>query len=416
MRVVLVLCLIACGGTYKSAGSYGGAAPAPPSVLEQQQRIDEPATNAQASEQGSGAVEDVHGDVAVRHRVAASWQDIIVTGDDSQQLAQGTQPPPPAQPMQSPVKQPEKLVVEAWIDMESDNVGAAVEAIRRRVEASGGRIVSENGQGRSAMGMTSAALVLRVPPAEATATTAFLATLGTVTSKRVLASDVSKRLFDQELALENLKLTMERLQKLASQSGPIADLLTIEKEMTRVRGEIEAIKGEQRFLIDRVELATITVSIVRTEGAEPFDEAPPEARIYPGAQLAILTLFDPGMRERTRVGGGATVRLNRHATFELDVFPRTDGETRAVLATFGTALYSSFLRDGRRRYLNPYIGGRVGGGYLSGNGSPVIAGELGVELVKHEYLLVEASVRVLAYVRTEAEVALHSTLGLSVPF
>ena len=144
----------------------------------------------------------------------------------------------------------------------------------------------------------------------------------------------------------------------------------------------------------------------------------PEPRVYPGPQLAMLTLFDPGMRQRTRVGGGATIRLQRYATFELDVFPRGDDpmDTRTVLATFGTALYSNYLRDGRRRYLNPYIGARVGYGYLGGNGSPVIAGELGVELFKHKYLLVDTSVRALAFVTSHADAALHATLGASVPF
>jgi hypothetical protein len=210
---------------------------------------------------------------------------------------------------------------------------------------------------------------------------------------------------------------MERLQKLAAQNGPIADLLTIETEMTRVRGEIEKIKGEQRWLLDRVQLATLTVQITRTDSGESIYEEIPEARVYPGPQLAMLTLLDPGMRTRTRVGGGVSVRVQRYATFDLDVFPRVDGDnTRAVLATFGSALYSSYLRDGRRRFLNPYIGGRVGYGYLSGSGSPVIAGEVGVELYKHEYLVVDTSVRMVAFVRSEAEAALNATMGLSVPF
>lgn len=338
-------------------------------------------------------------------------------------IGMASAPPPPAavtpagQPVgagTSATTQPEKLVIEAWVDLEIENVGDAVDAIRARVEGSGGRVVSENvtGAGKSA---ASASLQVRVVPAQATAVLTWLGTLGRVTSKRVQASDVSKTLFDQELALKNLELTMERLQKLAAQSGPVNDLLAIEKEMTRVRGEIETIKGEQRFLLDRVAFATITISIVRA-GEDVYEEVP-EARIYPGPQLAMLTLLDPGTRQRTRVGGGVSVRLQRYATFELAIFPRGDGgDSRAVLATFGTALYSGYLGYGRRRHLNPYIGARVGYGYLSDGGSPVVAGELGVELYKHEYLLVDTSLRAVAYVTSTAEVALNATLGVSVPF
>ena len=409
MRILTLVVLAGClGGTKKAAVAPAGGDTV--SQLDQQAAVQDEVSNAQISNEQR--VNSLHTDVAVRHREAVSWSDIVV----SPSIAQAPTAPPPAQPLASPEpKQPEKLVIEAWMDLETANVGATVDTIRAKVEASGGRVVSENvyGSGASA---SSAAMEVRVPPAQAAAMTAWLETLGRVTSKRVLASDVSKTLFDQELALKNLELTMERLQALAAKSGPVADLLTIEKEMTRVRGEIERIKGEHRWLLDRVELATLTLQLRRSgDDDEPF-EYEPEARVYPGPQLAMLTLFDPGMRTRTRFGGGASVRLQRYATFDLAIFPSDGMDSRAVLATFGTALYSSYLRDGHRRYFNPYVGVRVGYGYLSGDGMPVIAGEVGIEWFKHRYLLVDSSVRALGYITDNAEAALSATLGASVPF
>lgn len=408
MRVVWLILLVACGGTKKYA--LAPASPEPVSQLEQHAQLEADIDAAQIDERSS--------DLAVRsRREPVSWQDIVVVNRQSVSSSSSGSPsaPPPAQPLASPEpKQSEQLVIEAWIDLSTEHVARAVSAIRARVEASGGRVVSENvsGSGESA---ASAALEVRVPPAQAVATTEWLGTLGAVTSKRVLASDVSKTLFDQDLALQNLRLTMERLQKLATQSGPVEELLAIEKEMTRVRGEIEKLEGEQRWLVDRVAFATITVTI-RRSGDEPYEDVP-EARVYPGPQLAMLTLLDPGMRERTRFGGGVGLRVNRYATFELAVFPRAENDdSRTVIATFGSALYSSYLRDGHRRYLNPYLGGRIGFGHLSGHSSPVVAGELGVELVKHEYLVVDASLRALAFVRESADTALDATLGVSVPF
>jgi hypothetical protein len=225
-------------------------------------------------------------------------------------------------------------------------------------------MVSENvtGSGSSA---SSAALEFRVPPAQATTITAWLGELGTVTSKNVKATEVSKTLFDQELALKNLDLTMTRLQVLAEKGGPIDQVLAIEKEMTRVRGDIERIKGENRWLLDRVAYATITVNLTR-EGDEQYDVIP-EARMYPGPQLSTLVLIDPGMHQRTRVGGGASVRVHRLLTFDLSVFPRGEGgESRAVVATAGTALYSAYLGYGQRKYFNPYVGARAGYGYFDG--------------------------------------------------
>ncbi len=307
----------------------------------------------------------------------------------------------------------EKLVVEAWIRLQADDVARTAAAVAARVEAEGGRVVSSSvdGPDRAA---SSAALELRVPPEKAGAFAGWLATLGVIESRRTLASDVGKLMFDQELALTNLELTMARLQKLVEKDVPIKELLEIEKEMTRVRGEIERLKGEQRWLADRVALATITLTIVREGG--PVDPSP-DARVYPGPRLALLSLIDPAGRPRTRIGGGVTLHVHRYFTADLDVFPRRDGESRAVLATAGTALYSSFLGVGRRRYLNPYLGARVGYGYLSGEGCVVVAGELGLELYRHRFLLVEAAARAVAFFRDErTEGALHGILGAAIPF
>lgn len=307
----------------------------------------------------------------------------------------------------------EKLVVEAWIRLQADDVARAAAAVAARVEAEGGRVVSSSVEGPD-RAASSAALELRVPPEKASAFAGWLSTLGVIESRRTLASDVGKLMFDQELALKNLELTMARLQKLVETEVPVKELLEIEKEMTRVRGEIERVKGEQLWLADRVELATITLTIVREGG--PIDPSP-DARVYPGPRLALLSLIDPEGRPRTRVGGGVTLHVHRYFTVDLDVFPRKDGESRAVLATAGTALYSSFLGVGRRRFLNPYLGTRVGYGYLSGEACVVVAGELGLELYRHRYLLVEAAARVVAFFRDErTEGALHGILGAAIPF
>ncbi|HEU0035638.1 MAG TPA: DUF4349 domain-containing protein [Kofleriaceae bacterium] len=329
-------------------------------------------------------------------------------------LFAGPAGPPVAAPLTPAVpKDNEKLVIEAWIELRVDEVSKAAADIRARVEADGGRVVSENiiGPDKAA---TSAAMELRVPPGKTAAFQTWLAAQGLIESRRVLASDVSKTLFDQQLALDNLELTMKRLQELAKRDIAMKELLELEKEMTRVRGDIERIKGEQRWLMDRVELATISLTLTREGGPVEFA---PHARIHPGAHLATLSLLDPGDRPRTRVGGGVTVHIQRFLTFDLDVFPRKQGDSRVVIGTVGTALYSSFLGAGRREFLNPYLGFRAGYGYLSGEQAGLVGGELGLELYKQRYVQIEIAGRALAFFRDDStDVALHVQLGLEVPF
>jgi hypothetical protein len=310
----------------------------------------------------------------------------------------------------------DKLVIEGAISMHADNVSAVASAIRARVEQGGGYVVSENIYG-SESAATSASLSVRVPPSQASSLADWLGTLGTVTGKQMTATEVSKTLFDQELAIKNLELTMGRLQALAEKGGTIEVVLSIEKELTRVRGELEAVKGEQRYLLDRVAYATMSVSITRDGDPEELDLVP-EARIYPGPIVTTLSLIDPGTRQHTRLGGGASLRVSRALTFDLAVFPRGDGgDSRAVVATIGTALYSGYLGYGQRRFFNPYVGGRVGYGYLSDESGLALAAELGIEWFKHRYLLVDSAVRAIAFVREPGnEAAIQATLGVAVPF
>ncbi len=385
--------------------------PAPRSILEQRQALEAPIS--------ADRVESLDDQPAVRHRrlrsQAASWQDVVVVarrpGWFSAQAA-ATVPLATVVPSAVPDAH-EQLVVEAWIEMTATDVGAAAAAVEAQVTAAGGRVVSSSviGNGRAA---TSAALELRVPPARTSGFLSWLGSKGVIESRRTLGSDVGKLLLDQQLELDNLKLTMSRLQRLAEQEVPIAELLAIEREMTRVRGEIERIEGEQRWLVDRVELATVTLAITRDGGAV---DPSPDARIDPGPHLAALVLLDPGTRARARVGGGATLHVRRHVTFELDVFPGGGGDSRAVIATVGTAMYSGRAGGGDRRALNPYLGVRAGYGYLSGERAPVVAAELGLELVRHRYLLVEVAARAVAFVRDDgADAALHALAGAAVPF
>jgi len=324
---------------------------------------------------------------------------------------QGPPTPPTAQPLGAPKTDPEKLVIEAWIDLRVDDPAKSATEIRARVEADGGRVISENVIGPQNHA-SSAAMELRVPPLQAAAFQSWLGSRGLVESRRIMATDVGKQLFDQELALKNLDVTMTRLQKLAEKDASMKELIEIEAEMTRVRGQIERIKGEQRWLLDRVSFATITLSMSREGGPVEFA---PHARIHPGLHLATLTLIDPGDRQRTRVGGGATIHIKRWLTFDLDLFPRRD-DSRAVVGTFGSALYSSFLGGGRRSFLNPYLGYRLGVGYLSGDASAVIGAEVGLELYKHKYVQISASLRALAFLGEDTDAALHGQLGLEVPF
>lgn len=411
LRALLLICLVACGAA--PAKRYDSP---PQSALANRPVAwqDITTVSRQPHDEPEYAAE-----TAVRHRTLASapgsmGDAVSDVGSAVGNLFSGQQPPgpPQAQPLASQKTDPEKLVIEAWLDLRVDDPAKAAADIRAQVEADGGRVISENVIGPQDKA-SSAAMELRVPPLKAAGFQAWLSKRGLVESRRVLATDVGKQLFDQELALKNLDVTMTRLQKLAEKDASMKELIEIENEMTRVRGHIERIKGEQRWLLDRVAFATITLTLSREGGPVEFA---PHARIHPGIHVSTLTLVDPGDRQRTRVGAGGTIHIKRWLTFDLDVFPRRDNDTRAVIGTLGGALYSSFLGNGRRSFLNPYLGYRIGVGYLTDQSSLVLGAELGLELYKHKYVQISASLRAIAFLREDTDSALQGQFGFEVPF
>jgi hypothetical protein len=103
------------------------------------------------------------------------------------------------------------------------------------------------------------------------------------------------------------------------------------------------------------------------------------------------------------------------------MFPRENAAARSYLLTMTTATYSDFLGGGRRRFFNPYLGLRVGGASIDGNGGLAYGADVGVELVRFKLFLVEISGRALGIWYGEdstpkTDVLLEGVLGVGVPF
>lgn len=299
----------------------------------------------------------------------------------------------------------EQIMVSGSIGLAVNDVSAAAARIRKHVKAANGRVVNENLYGGTKTHRGS--LQVRVPPAGVQAMVDVLDDLGEITSKSIRGTDVSKTLFDQKIALDNLTRTLERMRKLLDRPGlDMKQVLAIEQQMTRLRGQIESIKGSRRYLKDKVALATIDIQLTRRKGAV-FG---PKAKVYPGPRFSTLTLLDANGRQRLRLGGGLQLRFPDQpnaprGSLELDLFRKDTDDPNSktgVLVTIGGAAYSDFLGRGQRRWLNPYLGFRMGYGYLDRHYFAAGVGG-GVELFKHEYVLIDANVRAMMLIRDSLE-------------
>jgi chromosome segregation ATPase len=103
---------------------------------------------------------------------------------------------------------------------------------------------------------------LRVPAPELSAALGELRGLGRVEVETQSGEEVTQQHADLMARLENSRETEQRLRGLLAQrTGKIEEVLQVEEEIGRVRGEIEGMEAEQRTLEHRVDFATVDLQL-----------------------------------------------------------------------------------------------------------------------------------------------------------
>ncbi len=89
-------------------------------------------------------------------------------------------------------------------------------------------------------------------------------------TSHVGSQDVTEEYFDLEARIRNKQEEEKRLLKhLADSTGKLEDILKVEAELTRVRGEVEQMQGRLRFLANRADLSTVTITATELKNYTP---------------------------------------------------------------------------------------------------------------------------------------------------
>lgn len=103
---------------------------------------------------------------------------------------------------------------------------------------------------------------LRIPAPQLAATLNEMKALGRVEHEGQSGEEVTEQHADLVARLKNSRETEQRLQAILQQrTGKIADVLAVEQEIARVRGDIERMEAEQKALEHRVDYATVNLSL-----------------------------------------------------------------------------------------------------------------------------------------------------------
>ena len=142
-----------------------------------------------------------------------------------------------------------------------DSLESAIAAVRSLAESAGGYIANSSimtGEGQQRQ----ATLEIKIPANRYDQALGGLAGIGKLISSSTNAQDVGEEFVDVSARTANARRMEERLVNLlATRTGKLEDVLAVERELARVREEIERYEGRLRFLRTQVAMSTLSVTV-----------------------------------------------------------------------------------------------------------------------------------------------------------
>lgn len=157
--------------------------------------------------------------------------------------------------------------------VEVEGLSDALQRTRDIAKAAGGYVadlnVTEDSEGRR-----NGSVTVRVPAEKFDEVFKSLQAIGLPLSFSESAQDVTEEWVDLEARISNKKEEEAALLALLKRKGELSDILEIQRETFRVRGEVEQLEGRLRYLKNQVSLSTISATLIEPGLAAVADQGP----------------------------------------------------------------------------------------------------------------------------------------------
>jgi len=162
-----------------------------------------------------------------------------------------------------------KLIRNANVELEIVSFDDAVQKITAFAKEERGYVATTDSQ-KQANGKLRGQVVVKVLPENLDRFLQKIRGLGELKNQMLGTEDVTKAYFDTDARLKNARVMEQRLiDMLKTKTGKVSDLLQVEKELGRVREEIEKMQGELKYWDSQIQFATVTISLAEKDMEEP---------------------------------------------------------------------------------------------------------------------------------------------------
>jgi hypothetical protein len=151
------------------------------------------------------------------------------------------------------------MVYTGSLSLEVSELRPAMDQAEQLIRGLGGHVASssleDSGHGRYAT------VTYRIPADRWVEALAGLRGVGTrVVTESTDSEDVTSQVVDIDARIANLRASEAALQEIMNRAGTIDDVLEVQRELTKVRSDIESMTAQRDLLANRAALATLEVT------------------------------------------------------------------------------------------------------------------------------------------------------------
>ena len=162
-----------------------------------------------------------------------------------------------------------KLIRNAKVELEIVRFDDAIQEITAFANEERGYVATSSSE-KQANGKLKGKIVVRVLPENLDHFLQKIRVLGELKNQTLGTEDVTKAYFDTDSRLKNARVMEQRMiDMLKKKSDDINDLLQVEKELGRVREQIEQMQGDLKYWDSQVQFATVTIQLTEKDMEEP---------------------------------------------------------------------------------------------------------------------------------------------------
>jgi hypothetical protein len=166
---------------------------------------------------------------------------------------------------------PRRIIYTAEVNLVAEDLSKAEQALRRLVKEHRGYLAEDEVAGSPGQ-PRSGHWKVRVPVDRFDAFMAQAQKLGELQRVHTDSQDVSEEFYDLKARLANKQVEERRLlDHLRGSTAKLTDILAVERELSRVRGEVEQLQGRIRYLASQTDFSTVTVSITEVREYLPVE-------------------------------------------------------------------------------------------------------------------------------------------------